>query len=139
MTQIYFYSGATDKLRTVCKISAKALLKNLKVVIYTMDIATIDQLDKLLWDFSATSFVPHARINDKPASEVPVVLGGEINQITDYDVLINLHDKCPPDFDRFQWLVEIAGISPEDKQAARIRYRFYKKNGYKITYLKLNN
>ena len=138
MTEIYFYSGAADKFYTACRLSAKAVQQGLKVMIYTLDTAFVDRLDKLLWTFSPTSFIPHSRVNDKLANMTPVVLGHEIAEITHHDVLLNLHDQHPPSFDRFNRLIEIASNKPEDKTAARKRYRFYQENGYKIHHYKLN-
>jgi len=139
MTEIYFYSGAADKFYTACRLSAKGVQQGLKVMIYTLDTALVERLDKLLWTFSPTSFIPHSRVHDKLAHVTPVILGHEIAQITHHDVLLNLHDAYPPSFDRFNRLIEIAGIKPEDKTAARKRYRFYQENGYKIYHHRLDN
>ena len=99
----------------------------------------IERLDKLLWTFSATSFIPHARIDGRLACVTPVVIGHEIEKIDGYDVLLNLHNQCPPEFDHFQRVIEIAGNTTEDKQIARMRYRFYQEKGYKINHYKLDD
>ena len=139
MTEIYFYSGAADKTYTACRLSAKAMQQGLNVIIYTLDTALVDQLDKMLWTFSPTSFIPHCRTHDKLAHATPVTLGHEIKQIKHHDVLLNLHDQHTPSFDRFDRLIEIAGIQSEDRIAARKRYRFYLENGYKIHHYKLSD
>ena len=139
MTEIYFYSGAADKIYTACHLSAKAMQEGLKVMIYTLATTLVDQLDKLLWTFSPTSFIPHCRAHDILAHATPVTLGHEITQITHHDVLLNLHDQHAPSFDRFDRLIEIASIQSEDKIAARKRYRFYQENGYKIYHYKLDD
>lgn len=139
MTEIYFYSGAADKIYTACRLSAKAVQQGLTVMIYTLDTTLIEQLDKLLWTFSPTSFIPHCRAHDKLAHVTPVMLGHEIAQIAHHDVLLNLHDQHSPLFDRFNRLIEIASINSEDKMAARKRYRFYQENGYKIYHYKLDD
>lgn len=138
MTEIYFYSGAADKSYTACRLSAKAVQQGLKVLIFTLDTTFADRLDKLLWTFSPTSFIPHSRINDKLADMAPVVLGHEVPKIIHHDVLLNLHDQHPPSFDHFNRLIEIASNKPEDKTAARKRYRYYQESGYKIYHYKLN-
>lgn len=138
MTQIYFYSGATDKLHAACRLSTKAVQQDLKVMIYSQDDALLDRLDKLLWTFSATSFMPHCRVNDTLAKVTPIIMGREITQ-TNYQVLLNLDADCPPVFDHFERLIEIAGVTAQDKQAARERYRFYQTQGYEINHYKLDN
>ena len=43
-------------------------------MIYTSDVAMIDRMDKLLWTFASTDFVPHCRADDKLADVTPVIL-----------------------------------------------------------------
>lgn len=139
MTQIYFYSGAADKLHTACRLSTKAVQQDLKVMIYSLDDGLLDRLDKLLWTFSPTSFVPHSRVNDALADVTPIIMGSEMVQTTHHHVLLNLDDDCPPAFDHYERLIDIAGVSVKDKQAARTRYRFYQTQGYEINHYKLEN
>ena len=141
MTQIYFYSGSNDKLRTACRLCAKAVQQTMRVMVYTPDVALIEQLDALLWTFSPTSFVPHCSIHaDEQLIQVtPVILSDRIQSDDHFDVLLNLHDQHPPAFGQFERLIEIAGVSHEDKLVARERYRFYKDAGYEIQHYHLND
>lgn len=137
MTQIDFYSGTDDKLHTACRLSAKAVQQGFKVLIYTPDDALAERLDKLLWTFSSTSFLPHCRSDDKLAGVTPVIFGCHAEKLPHDDVLLNLHIEYPPFFSRFRRLIEITGTTPEDMQAARERYRFYHDRGYEIRHHKL--
>ncbi len=139
MTQIYFYSGAVDKLHTACRLSAKAVQQDLKVIIYSLDDALLDRMDKLLWAFSPTSFVPHSRMNGDLADVTPIILGREIAQAMHCHVLLNLDDECPPAFDHFDRIIEIADVTVEDKKAARARYRHYQAQGLEVNHYKLEN
>ena len=141
MTQIYFYSGSNDKLKTTCRLCAKAVQQGMKVMVYTPDAALIEQLDELLWTFSPTSFVPHCRIHDDAQliNVTPVILSDQIQPDDHFDVLLNLHHQHPPSFNQFKRLIEIAGVSHEDKLAARERYRFYKDAGYEIQHYNLDD
>ena len=123
MTEIDFYSGG-DKLDIACRLVAKAMRKGLKIMIYTPDVSTIEQLDKLLWTFSSTDFIPHCRADDKLADLTPVILAHEATKLPHDDVLLNLDAESPSFFSRFRRLIEITGTTPEDTQAARKRYRF---------------
>lgn len=113
----------------------------MSVMIYTPDTALIEQLDELLWTFSATSFVPHcAKQDDKQMiGMTPVILSDRIDSGDHFDVLLNLHHQLPPLFDQFDRLIEIAGVAHEDKLAARERYRFYKDAGYEIQHYNLDD
>src|SRR4030065_238554 len=120
---MYFYSGANDKLKTTCRLCAKAVQQGMKVMIYTPDVALLEQLDELLWTFSPTSFIPHCRIHedDQLINVAPVILSEQIQPDMHFDVLLNLHNQYPPLFNQFKRLIEIAGVSQEDKLAARER------------------
>ena len=139
MTLIDFYSGSNDKLHTACRLSAKAIQKNLKVTIYIPDSKIADHLDNLLWTFSSTVFIPHCRVDDKLAFETPVTISQNDKSFTHDNVLINLHDEHPPFFSRFLRLIEISGTTIEDTKAGRTRYRFYKDRGYEIRHHNLRN
>ena len=141
MTEIYFYSGTENKLETACRLCAKAVHQGIKVLIYSVDATLINQLDRLLWTYSPTSFIPHCDINDNAEliRITPVILGDKIDETACCDMLLNLNDLCPPAFNQFQRLIEIAGMAKEDKLAARKRYRFYQEEGYKIHHFKLDD
>lgn len=141
MTQIYFYSGSNDKLKTACRLCAKVVQQNMTVMVYTPDETLIRRLDELLWTFSSTSFVPHCGIHDDEQliAVTPVILSDQIKTDNHFDVLLNLHHQHPPSFNQFKRLIEIVGVSDENKLAARERYRFYKDAGYEIQHFNLDN
>lgn len=137
MTEIDFYSGGGDKLHTACRLVVKAMRKGCKVMVYSSDISTIEQLDKMLWTFSAIDFIPHCRAEDKLSDVTPVILSHNAQQLPHDDVLLNLDIENPSFFSRFRRLIEIAGATAEDTQAARKRYRFYQDRGYEIRHHRL--
>lgn len=112
----------------------------MKVMVYTPDAAVLAKFNDLLWTFSPTSFIPHCAIQDDPqlVSVTPVILSNQIPPDSQYDVLLNLHQQHPPSFNQFKRIIEIAGISHEDKLAARKRFRFYKDSGYEIQHFNLD-
>ncbi len=113
----------------------------MRVMIYTPDTALIGQLDQLLWTFSATSFIPHCakQGDEQMVGMTPVILSDRIDPDDRFDVLLNLHHQLPPLRDQFDRLIEIAGVTHEDKLAARERYRFYKDAGYAIRHYNLDD
>ncbi|SEM91440.1 DNA polymerase III subunit chi [Nitrosomonas marina] len=131
MTDIYFYSGAEDKLLVACRLCAKALSQNARIVVFTSNQSMLEKLDKMLWTFQPTSFLPHCFIHDETAlvRSTPIVLSNCVTQENGSSILLNLHDQCPPDFSKFERVVEIASLSPDDRSSARKRYRFYQQAG----------
>ena len=137
MTKVDFYTGSTDKLRTACQLSHKAMQNGLRVLLHTPDEATTDSLDKLLWHYPATAFIPHCRCHETAANEMPVVLGQKEEAFPHSELLISLHTACLPFFSRFQRVIEIVSCDEEDARLGRERFKFYKYRGYEMRHFDL--
>ncbi len=137
MTKIDFYSGVDDKLRTACKLSHKAMQNGLRVLLHTPDEATAEALDKLLWHYPATAFMPHCRSQDEAAGDMPVVIGHLDKGWPHSEVLISLHTTCLPFFSRFQRVIEIVSRDTEDARLGRERFGFYRDRGYEMRHFDL--
>ena len=134
MTRIDFAFGAPDRLRMACQVVRKRYLAGQRLVVYCKDGSRLAAFDRMLWAFDDTSFVPHVLANDPLAAETPVVLtaadprqavqaAAQEGQAQPW--LLNLDDDCPPGFDGFERVLEIVSDEPDDKQAARQRWRTY--------------
>ncbi len=140
MTQVDFYTGATDRLLIACRLCAKAVQQGLRTIVHIPDASLAGQFDKLLWTFSPTSFVPHCRAYDKLAGVTPVILSDEpvLTGEGSFDVLLNLDGAVPTGFEYFQRVVEIVDEAVNDKQLARKRYRFYQEQGHDVRHHRLD-
>jgi DNA polymerase III subunit chi len=138
MTKVDFYTGSTDKLRTACQLSHKAMQNGVRVVLSAPDAATTDTLDKLLWQFPATAFIPHCRSDAAEAGQMPVVLNNSSEKFTHHDLLISLHDECVPFFSRFERVIEIVSHDAEDSRLGRERFKFYRDRGYELSHIDLS-
>jgi DNA polymerase III subunit chi len=132
MTEVLFYTNADNKLQTACTLTAKALARGMRVLLFTPDSATTERLSKLIWSAPATGFVPHCRSADRLAPVTPVIVDHVAEPMIHDQVLVNLCELTPPFFSRFQRLVEIVGTEEVDREAARARFRFYRDRGYEI-------
>jgi DNA polymerase-3 subunit chi len=132
MTRIDFYFDAQDKLQVACRLSAKAMQQKLRVLIYTADELEAQKIDRLLWSWQATGFLPHCMTRSPLAAETPVLITHDPEDTPHDEVLLNLHHQWPPAFSRFHRLVEIVGRDDTDREAARARFRFYRDRGYEI-------
>lgn len=132
MTEVLFYTHVEDKLQTACALTAKALARKMRVMLFTVDAAATERLGRLLWSVPSTGFVPHCRSQDRLAPVTPVILDHNADPLVHDQVLINLREETPAFFSRFQRLVEIVGIDDADRSAARARFRFYRDRGYEI-------
>lgn len=138
MTKIDFYTGVTDKLRTACQLSHKAMQKGMRVVLHTPDEKTADSIDHLLWQYPATAFLPHCRNNDSAAAETPIIVDHIGEPYPHCEILITLHDSCLPFFSRFERVIEIVGTDTEDARRGRERYGFYRDRGYELRHFDLS-
>ncbi len=135
MTRVSFYilkaAGQAAQLAFACKLTENAHSEKHTVYLHTQA-AQCAQLDALLWTFRQGSFVPHAQLADaaNDDAQTPVLIGSEEPPSRLDDVLINLTDEVPAFFSRFERTIEI--VTPENKQAARSRYKFYQDRGYEL-------
>ena len=137
MTKVDFYTGVEDKLRTACTLSHKAMQSNLRVLLHTPNEAMAEALDKLLWRYPATAFMPHCRSHEAAAATMPVLLSHEPEPFPHSEVLISLHTVCLPFFSRFQRVIEIVNRDAEDARLGRERFSFYRDRGYEMRHFNL--
>jgi DNA polymerase III subunit chi len=139
VTKVDFYTGSTDKLRTACQLSHKAMQNGIRTAISLPDAATSDALDRLLWHYPATAFIPHCLADAEDAEQMPVVLNHRSERFPHHDLLISLHDECVPFFSRFERVIEIIGHDAEDSRKGRERFKFYRDRGYQLRHIDLAN
>lgn len=130
MTSIDFYFNAPDRLQVACRLAGKAMKQNQRVLIYAPQAELAARIDKMLWTWPATGFVPHCAVHAPLARETPVLIASGDETPEGCEILLNLDADCPPHFERFPRLLEV--IDEAGREAGRSRYRFYKERGYRI-------
>lgn len=127
-TRVQFYHNAEQPLALACEFAARAYADGRRVALRVADAAAARELDERLWNFDQLAFVPHVMAGNALAAETPVVIA-EAGKAVDWphtELLFNLADDVPPDFERFRLLVEIVGQSEAQKLPARSRWMHYK-------------
>lgn len=135
MTRVDFYFNAESKLQLTCKIAAKALRQQFRVLVFAPDEIVARTLNRLMWTARPTGFLPHCLASDPIATQTPVVIAADTATTLHKDLLLNLDINPPPSFGRFLRLVEI--VSRDDATdilAARVRFRYYKDRGYPLAH-----
>lgn len=132
MTEIDFYTHAPDRLQVAARLTIKAYGVGMRVRILTPDHATTTRLDNMLWTSHATGFIPHCRLDNKLAAETPVIIDEAQEHQGPADVLINLVDEKPIFFRRFTRLIEIVTDDPDEAAKSRLKWQFYKQQGYTL-------
>lgn len=143
MTKIDFYilkgTSVDERFALVCRLAEKAISRNQKLFIHTEDEETAVTLDKMLWTYRPTSFIPHKLIAEgsKTQSIESVVIAFDVEPDSSRPVLINLAGSVPFFFSRFERTLEIINDQDEIKTQARDRWGFYKDRGYPLQHHKL--
>lgn len=134
-TRVDFAFGAPDRLLKACEVTRKQVAAGRRLVVYTNNAARLNKFDRLLWQFESTAFVPHVMADDPLAESTPVVLeprqpGAALGQSGAW--LLNLDTECPPGAHQFERVLEIVSDHPDDKAAARQRWRSYQETGFEL-------
>lgn len=141
VTLIDFYilqAQKVDEQRLfACRLIEKAVRQGNKVMVATKNEKESRTLDHMMWSFRPDSFVPHARLGDALAPDVPVVIGHDSDDGSHHDVLVNLRLQVPPNFSRFQRLAEIVIQDETFLKNSRTSYSYYRSRGYPINTHKL--
>ncbi len=132
MTGIDFYFNAADRLQVACRLAGKALAQGKRMLIFAPQPELAQRIDRLLWTWPATGFVPHCMAGDALAAETPVLIAADAEGAPASEVLLNLGDACPDFFARHDRLLEIVSPEDADRRAARARYAWYRDRGYAI-------
>jgi DNA polymerase-3 subunit chi len=122
-------SGAAKPRWTfACRLTEKAYLRDLNVVIWNDTAADLEALDELLWTFSERSFVPHAMEGDgtRADAQAPVRLTADLGAVERVDLLVNLSGRLPDGLDRFGRIAEIIDADDERRRLGRERFKAYR-------------
>jgi DNA polymerase-3 subunit chi len=132
----YVLKSSTPKQRMnfACRLTEKAYLRDLKVVVCCDTAADTQALDDLLWTFNERSFVPHdvrpsAAAESGPSaprSEVPVELTPDLQHVERADLLVNLSGRLPEGLQRFGRVAEIIDADAERRRLGRERFKAYR-------------
>lgn len=139
MTEIAFHFNVPDKLGYSCRLLRKAYASGAQIVV-TGEPSVLDALDRLLWTFSATEFLPHCRTANTQTADgtangitlaaSPILLAESPKACAPHGVLVNLGSRIPEEFERFERFIELVTQTDTDRQAARMRWKHYADRGY---------
>lgn len=134
-TRVDFAFGAADRLLKACEVTRKQVGAGRRIVVYTRNASRLAKFDRLLWQFDSTAFVPHVMSSDPLADRTPVLLEGSEPDPTLANAgawLLNLDTECPPGARFYSRILEIVSGHPDDKAAARLRWRAYQDDGFEL-------
>jgi DNA polymerase-3 subunit chi len=139
MTRVDFHSQVSDKIHYTCRLIRKARAADCQILVLSQNAEQAQTLNQALWDFSATDFLPHVLVEDPLAAQTPVLLATNLSMpLPHHDLLINLSQSLPDQFQSFQRVIEIISSEEQDADAGRQRFRPYQQQGIKPSHTVAN-
>lgn len=137
MTRVDFYilpdETAEDRQAFACKLIQKTSKMGHRIYIHCDSEADAHAMDKLLWSFQETSFIPHRLLQSEDNDNDSLIdIGFGESPGNHHDLLINLTQSVPNFFSRFERVAEIVVQAPEVLTATRDSYRFYANKNYPL-------
>lgn len=121
-------AAAKQRWAFACRLTEKAYLKDLKIVIVNDTLADAKALDELLWTFNERSFIPHQICLDEQSVDpaTPVHLTVESTALPAADLLVNLAHRLPAQLERYARIAEIIDADEERRRLGRERFKAYR-------------
>ena len=120
-------TSARQRWAFACRLTEKAYLKDLKIVIVSDTLADAQALDELLWTFNDRSFIPHKVCLDEnsvdPATAVHLTVE---TVLPTADLLVNLAQRLPTEFQRYSRIAEVIDGDVERRRLGRERFKVYR-------------
>lgn len=132
-SEIAFHFNVADKIPYLCRLLRKVTQAEKRVqVCGPRDF--LSQLDAALWTFAADSFLAHSHLGapEQVSKRSPIVLGEQPNAHLGSDVLVNCHAQVPGLLASFDRVIEVVGLSEEERLPARDRWRAYSAMGCRL-------
>jgi DNA polymerase-3 subunit chi len=138
MTAVSFYTGVPERIEYACRLLRKAVQQGAKVTVCG-PAPVLEKMDRQLWSFEATEFVPHIRWSRTqgkaltPATQgTPIWLVEEADLAPHHEILLNMGDDLAAGFEAFDRVLEVVSTEPLDASAGRKRFKRYREQGLSV-------
>jgi DNA polymerase III subunit chi len=120
-------AAARQRWTFACRLTEKAYLKDLKIVVVSDTLADAQALDELLWTFNERSFIPHKVCLDEQSVDPETAVHLTVERaLPAADLLVNLSQRLPPQFQRYARIAEVIDADQERKRQGRERFKAYR-------------
>lgn len=120
----YVLSGeeSDSRLLCTCRLAEKAHRQNHSVFVVTQSESQSAVLDRLMWTFRESSFLPHCLAPRPEHDHSSILIGDELSDSAP-QILINLGYELPEGFDRAARLCQVVDQGPECLKSSRKLYK----------------
>lgn len=140
--RVDFHFNVDHRLQYACRVVRKARGAGKSVLAFAREPDRLARFDAALWTFSALDFLPHVYADSPLAASTPILLTLQAETAHVRDVLLNLDDDTPPEFERwfarFERVIEVVSLDDADRRLARARFNAYRQAGIEPTTFKVN-
>tara|TARA_B100001123_G_C15326292_1_gene1029647 strand:+ start:2366 stop:2812 length:447 start_codon:yes stop_codon:yes gene_type:complete len=137
----YILNDINQYRNNICQVIKQYYKKEYKIVVVANSDDLIEEIDNELWKFEQISFIPHTTYK-KLDSTAPIIICKK-NQIpenlvnSEFEILINLSDDFPKDYERYKIIIEFVLPDENMKKKSRDHYIMYKKNNFETIHEKI--
>jgi DNA polymerase-3 subunit chi len=118
-------AAAQQRWAFACRLTEKAYLRDMKIVIANDTAADARALDDMLWTFNDRSFIPHKICLDEqsldPAAKVHLTVPPAPALAA--DLLVNLSGRLPADWERYPRIAEVIDADEDRRRLGRERFK----------------
>lgn len=134
MTRVDFYVLPEDAdenpLATACRLCEKAVATGKRVHVHAPDESVAQAFDRLLWVYKQGGFIGHERLGASASPDLAAVLISGAEPLPSHrDVMVNLGERVPEFFDRFERVLELVHGDAAARGRSRERFKFYRDRG----------
>jgi len=124
----YVLKSSTARQRWIfaCRLTEKAYLLDLKVVLWSDAAGDVEAIDDLLWTFNERAFVPHDIHRGGAVGAAAVQLTPDLEAVAGADLLVNVSGRLPARMERFPRIAEIIDADEERRRLGRERFKAYR-------------
>jgi DNA polymerase III subunit chi len=121
-------TAAKQRWAFACRLTEKAYLLDLKIVIANDTLADAVCLDELMWVYDERSFIPHQLCRDEQSLDpaTPIYLFADSPAMPAADLLVNLAQRVPAQLQQYTRIAEIIDADEERRRQGRERFKVYR-------------
>src|SRR3979490_1794003 len=116
--------AAKQRLAIACRLTEKAYLRDMRVVIVHDNLRDAQVLDDMLWPFRDRSFAPHVLGTDEHSGDPPAKVHLAVDPAPPpADLLVNRAARLPAHWERYARIAEIIDADEERRRLGRERFK----------------
>jgi DNA polymerase III subunit chi len=119
-------AAAKQRWAFACRLTEKAYLRDLRIVIVNDTLAEAKELDDLLWSFNERSFIPHKICLDEQSMDPSTPVNLTVRSALPADLLLNLALRLPAQPQDYARIAEVIDADEERRRLGRERFKAYR-------------